>query len=48
MSGIATAHAPEITMLIAMMPGSSSDLYCGGMNPLVVMTRPKMNTNIIG
>jgi len=27
-------------MLMAMMPGSSSDLYSGGMNPLVVITRP--------
>src|SRR2546422_5053718 len=47
-SGIATAHVPVITMLSAMMPGSSSDLYCGDMRPLVVMTRPKTKTNIIG
>ena len=45
---MATAQAPDITMLIAMMPGSSSDLYSGGMNPLAVITRPKMKTNIIG
>ena len=36
-------------MLMAMMPGSSSDfVLLAGMSPLVVITRPKTNTNIIG
>src|SRR3990172_9121205 len=48
MRGIATDQIPALTMLSAMMPGSSKLLYCGGMYPLSTITRPKIKTNISG
>ena len=45
---MATAWMPDRNIESAMMPGSSRLLYCSGMYPLVVMTRPKMKTSSIG
>ena len=48
MSGIATAHTPVKTMLMAMMPGSSRLLYASGIYPLPTITLPKMKTKSKG
>ncbi len=47
-SGMATAWIPESTMLMAMMPGSSTFLYAPCIMPLVVSTRPKTKVSSSG